>query len=79
MFGLNGIGGNLIAVALLLSIVGFLGYNAVMIQNDTATKPYAFSGTKVSNPVSKEDVWANLQDVKMLDETANGKRIIVTK
>jgi|SaaInl8_150m_RNA_FD_contig_91_494838_length_3958_multi_21_in_0_out_0_5 hypothetical protein len=79
MFGLNGIGGNLIAVALLLSIVGVFTFMAISIQSETAVKPYAFSGSKVANPTTKEDVWANLQDVKTFDETANGKRTYPTK
>ena len=53
MFGLNGIAGLLIATALLLSIVGFLGYNAVVIQQSTADKPYEIK---------------NLHDVKMFSE-----------
>ena len=32
MFGLNGIGGMLIAVVLFLSIVGLLGTNALLVQ-----------------------------------------------
>lgn len=40
MFGLNGIAGLLIATALLLSIVGFLGYQAVVAQQNNANNPY---------------------------------------
>jgi len=40
MFGLNGIAGLLIATALLLSIVGFLGFSAVMAQQANANNPY---------------------------------------
>jgi len=40
MFGLNGIAGLLIATALLLSIVGFLGYSAVVAQQANANNPY---------------------------------------
>lgn len=41
LFGLNGIGGLLIAVALLLSIVGVLGTLAVTTQAANADKPYS--------------------------------------
>jgi len=41
MFGLNGITGLLLATALLLSIVGFLGFNAVMAQQANANNPYS--------------------------------------
>ena len=70
MFGLNGIGGNLIAVALLLTIVGVLATLAVQVQNSTAANPYTVTGTKVANPTSKEDVYANLSEVKMFDTGA---------
>jgi len=43
MFGLNGIAGLLIATALLLSIVGFLGYSAVVAQQQNADNPYDYS------------------------------------
>jgi hypothetical protein len=45
MFGLNGIAGLLIATALLLSIVGFLGFQAIMTQQANANNPY--SATKM--------------------------------
>lgn len=41
MFGLNGIAGLLIATALLLSIVGFLGFQAVAAQQANANNPYS--------------------------------------
>jgi hypothetical protein len=41
MFGLNGIAGLLIATALLLSIVGFLGFQAVVAQQANANNPYS--------------------------------------
>jgi len=41
MFGLNGITGLLIATALLLSIVGFLGFSAVIAQQSNANNPYS--------------------------------------
>ncbi|MEF3191352.1 MAG: DUF4006 family protein [Campylobacterales bacterium] len=40
MFGLNGIGGMLIATALLLSILVFLGVEAHRIQKENATNFY---------------------------------------
>lgn len=53
MFGLNGIAGLLIATALLLSIVGFLGYQAVVTQHANADNPYEIE---------------NLDEVKMFSE-----------
>lgn len=47
MFGLNGIAGLLIAVVLLLSIVGFLGTQAVFAQQSTADKPYSIDTSKL--------------------------------
>ncbi len=46
MFGLNGIGGMLIAVVLLLSIVGFLGTNALLVQQKNASNFYKIEGEK---------------------------------
>jgi hypothetical protein len=44
LFGLNGIGGLLIAVALLLSLVGLFGTLAVQTQAANADKPYSTEG-----------------------------------
>lgn len=46
MFGLNGIGGMLIAVVLLLSIVGFLGTSALLTQQNNASNYYKIDGEK---------------------------------
>lgn len=63
MFGLNGIGGMLIAVVLLLSIVGFLGTNALLVQQREATNYYKIEGEK---------------DIKMIDADA-AKRVVDAK
>ena len=70
MFGLNGIGGMLLATVLLLSIIGFLGTNAVLAQQKTANDPYVITGNSVAQPKTKEDVYANLQEVDMIDNEA---------
>ncbi|MCH5322415.1 MAG: DUF4006 family protein [Helicobacter sp.] len=41
LFGLNGLGGFIIAVVLLLAIVFGLGYSAVITQSAEANNPYA--------------------------------------
>lgn len=41
IFALNGIGGYLVAVLLLLSILGVLTYIGIGLQKDVATKPYS--------------------------------------
>lgn len=61
MFGLNGIGGMLIATALLLSILAGLGTLALLTQQAQATNFYAIDGEK---------------EVKMIDESA-AKRAFV--
>ncbi len=58
MFGLNGIGGMLIAVVLLLSIVGFLGTNALLVQQSNASNYYKIDGEK---------------EVKMIDKAAQSR------
>lgn len=58
MFGLNGIGGMLIAVVLLLSIVGFLGTNALLVQQKNASNYYKIDGEK---------------EVKMIDKAAKAR------
>lgn len=63
MFGLNGIGGMLIAVVLLLSIVGFLGTNALLVQQKQATNYYKIEGEK---------------EIKMID-TNNATKIVDAK
>lgn len=61
MFGLNGIGGMLIATALLLSILAVLGTLALKTQQAQATNFYTIEGEK---------------EIKMIDE-ANAKRAFV--
>jgi hypothetical protein len=63
MFGLNGISGMLIATVLLLSILGFLGFNAVVVQQKQATNYYKIDGEK---------------EIKMIDK-ANQKRLVDAK
>jgi len=80
VFGLNGILGYLIAVVLLLSILGGLTYIGIGVQSQSAVNPYAISG-KIADPKTKQDVWANLQDVKMFsdDPEATQARVIDAK
>lgn len=58
MFGLNGIGGMLIAVVLLLSIVGFLGTSALLTQQNNASNYYKIDGEK---------------EIKMIDAASQAK------
>jgi hypothetical protein len=67
MFGLHGITGNLIAVALLLSIVAGLGTWAVMVQGEMANKPYSVNGA-----TTIEDTFKELKNVKV-NSTDNRK------
>lgn len=57
-FRLNGIGGMLIAVVLLLSILAFLTVNAISVQNANATNSYEivepFKIQKI-NPNTREE------------------------
>ena len=63
MFGLNGIGGMLIATVLLLSIIGFPAVNALLVQQREASNYYKIEGEK---------------EVKMFDEDAV-KRVVDAK
>jgi Family of unknown function (DUF4006) len=63
MFGLNGIGGMLIATVLLLSIIGFLAVNALVIQQRESTNYYKIDGEK---------------EIKMIDSSA-ASRVVKTK
>lgn len=63
MFGLNGIGGMLIATVLLLSIVGFLAVNALLVQQREASNYYKIDGEK---------------EIKMIDASAV-KRVVDVK
>lgn len=62
MLGLNGIGGMLIATALLLSILGVLGTWAVGVQNAQAQNFYT-----IDKP----------QEIKMIDKAAMSKVVDV--
>ena len=64
MFGLNGIGGMLIATVLLLSIIGFLAVNALVIQQRESTNYYKIDGEK---------------EIKMIDNTAASRVVSTTK
>lgn len=55
MFGLNGIAGLLIAVVLLLSIVGFLGFKAVTTQQTSIEKPYHVKDLNKVKMISSEN------------------------
>jgi hypothetical protein len=81
VFGLNGILGYLIAVVLLLSILAGLTIVSIGIQSSSATNPYAISGEKVAAPKTKQDVWANLQDVEMISSnpSATQSRVVDAK
>ncbi|MGP1560531.1 MAG: DUF4006 family protein [Helicobacteraceae bacterium] len=77
-FGINGITGYLVAVVLLLSILGGLSYLGIVTQQHSAVNPYVISGSKVADPKTKEDVWANLQEVKMIsDDPADTQRRVI--
>lgn len=56
MFGLNGIGGLLIATVLLLSIIGFLAVNALSIQQREASNYYKIDSEKEVKMFNKENV-----------------------
>ncbi|GHV59861.1 hypothetical protein FACS1894103_4130 [Campylobacterota bacterium] len=73
LFGLNGISGMLIAVVLLLSIIGVLTVLGLGAQGASAQNPYVVSGSAVANPQTRDDIYANLKGVKMIDETAGSK------
>jgi len=81
VFGLNGILGFLIAVVLLLSILAGLTIVGIGVQQGSAVNPYAVSGVKVAEPKSKQDVWANLQDVEKIstNPAATKARVVDAK
>ncbi|MDR1451911.1 MAG: DUF4006 family protein [Helicobacteraceae bacterium] len=68
-FALNGISGMLVAVVLLLGIIGSLTVLGILTQQASAKSPYVVTGNAKPNPQTKEDVFANLKEVKMYDET----------
>jgi hypothetical protein len=63
MFGLNGIGGMLIATVLLLSIIGFLAFNALVVQQKEASNYYKIDGEK--------DI--QMRDHKAIDRVVDAK------
>lgn len=61
LFGVNGIGGFLVAVVLLLAIVFWFGSNAVATQKRTATQSYT-----IVDPMGlKADSTANAEHLKI--------------
>jgi len=76
MFGLNGLGGYLIAVALLLTIVGVLGSQALFTQQKTATQPYGIKSMSTGEKAETlEDVFKNLHELKMIDPNSRKVQI----
>ncbi len=63
LFGINGLGGYIVAVALLLAIVFGLGYAAVITQKAQANNPYVIEN---QNSIEKKSVGnaQHYQDVK---------------
>lgn len=55
MFGLNGISGLLIATVLLLSIIGFLAVNALLVQQREASNYYKIDAEKEIKMISKDN------------------------
>jgi hypothetical protein len=60
-FRLNGIGGMLIAVVLLLSILAFLATNAVIVQAREATNPY-----KITDPLQIKKIDPANQNLRVM-------------
>lgn len=56
LFGLHGIAGMLIATALLLLILVFLGANAISVQQDNATNFYKLENPSDIKMISKENI-----------------------
>lgn len=73
LFALNGISGMLIAVVLLLSIIGVLTVLGLGAQQASARNPYVVSGSAVADPQTRDDIYANLKTIKMIDESAGSK------
>jgi hypothetical protein len=63
MFGLHGISGLLIATVLLLSIIGFLAVNALLVQQRESSNYYKIDGEK---------------EIKMFDKAA-ASRVVNAK
>ena len=66
MFNINGIGGYLIAVVLLLSILGVFQVLSFGVQSASAQNPYVISGDAFPDPQTKAEVFKNLQEVDMI-------------
>jgi hypothetical protein len=67
-FALNGISGMLVAVVLLLSIIGSLTVLGIITQQASAVNPYVVAGQAAETPTTKEQVFSNLKEVKMLED-----------
>ena len=63
VFGVDGAGGFLVAVLLLLSILGFLVYNAIIVQSDNASNFYKIENEKSIKMISTENA-KHIVDVK---------------
>jgi hypothetical protein len=72
-FALNGISGMLVAVVLLLSIIGSLTVLGIITQQASATNPYVVTGRSVADPKTKEDMYANLNEIEMYDNKGIAK------
>jgi len=55
VFGVDGAGGFLVAVLLLLSILGFLVYNSIIVQEANATNFYDIQDEKSIKMISTEN------------------------
>jgi len=55
VFGVDGAGGFLVAVLLLLSILGFLTYKSIVVQSNNATNFYKIQDEKSIKMISTEN------------------------
>ena len=63
IFAVDGAGGFLVAVLLLLSILGFLIYNAIIVQSANATNFYDIKNPKSIKMISTDNA-KHIVDVK---------------
>ncbi|CAM2892639.1 DUF4006 family protein [Helicobacter burdigaliensis] len=63
LFGLNGLGGYIVAVVLLLCVVFGLGYKAVVTQQSQALNPYVIEDINNIKKISVENK-KHFQDAK---------------
>jgi hypothetical protein len=63
VFGVDGAGGFLVAVLLLLSILGFLVYNSIVVQSANASNFYDIKNEKSIKMISTENA-KHIVDVK---------------